>query len=203
MAIMLDRTTTAASERGDRPHQRRLGQRHGRDARPASCSSGCPGGRPRTPAAASACRASRRPAAGCSWGCCSSRWSSASSSPATQLDFAEFPDVSETPVLKWISGPELATRINEFTDWFVGHVDTFTIWFKDHVTSWLINPLQDLLAQSPWWVMALVLLAVAYVLGGWRPAVITLVCEAVILGTGLWNDTMITLVDDADRHRCW
>ena len=37
------------------------------------------------------------------------------------------------------------------------------------------------------------LLAVAYVLGGWRPAAITVVCEAVILWTGLWNDTMITL----------
>jgi len=38
-----------------------------------------------------------------------------------------------------------------------------------------------------------VLLAVSYVLGGWRPTVVTLVCEAVIFATGLWNDTMITL----------
>ena len=51
-----------------------------------------------------------------------------------QLNFAEFPDVSETPVLKWISGPELTRLINEFTDWFVGDVDTFTIWVKDQVT---------------------------------------------------------------------
>ena len=62
-------------------------------------------------------------------------------------------------MLKWISGPELTKRINDFTDWFVGGVDTFTIWLKDHVTEWVINPLQDLMAQSPWWVMALVLLA--------------------------------------------
>ena len=110
-----------------------------------------------------------------------------------QLNLAVFPDVSETPVLKWISGPELTRLINEFTDWFVGNVDTFTIWVKDQVTVYLINPLQDLLAQSPWWVMAIVLLAVAYVLGGWRPAAITVVCEAVIFWTGLWNDTMVTL----------
>ena len=110
-----------------------------------------------------------------------------------QLNLAVFPDVSETPVLKWISGPELTRLINEFTDWFVGNVDTFTIWIKDQVTIYLINPLQDLLSQSPWWVMAIVLLAVAYVLGGWRPAAITVVCEAVILWTGLWNDTMVTL----------
>jgi len=102
-----------------------------------------------------------------------------------QLRFAEFPESSV--------GPELARRINEFTDWFVGNVDTFTFWIKDQVTIYVINPLQDLLSQSPWWLMALVLLAVAYVLGGWRPAAITVVCEAVILWTGLWNDTMITL----------
>jgi glycine betaine/proline transport system permease protein len=110
-----------------------------------------------------------------------------------QLRLADFPDVSETPVLKYLSGSELTRRINDFTDWFVGGVDGFTIWFKDQVTVVLINPLQDLLADSPWWVMALVLLAVAYVLGGWRPAAITLVCEAVIFVTGLWNDTMVTL----------
>ena len=33
----------------------------------------------------------------------------------------------------------------------------------------------------------------SYILGGWRPTVITLVCELVILGTGLWNESMKTL----------
>jgi glycine betaine/proline transport system permease protein len=110
-----------------------------------------------------------------------------------QIDYAEFPDVTDTPVVKWISGPELTSRINDFTNWFVDKVDTFTIAFKNDITNWLINPLQDLLALSPWWLMALVLLAVSYALGGWRPTVTTLICEAVIFGTGLWNDTMITL----------
>jgi glycine betaine/proline transport system permease protein len=110
-----------------------------------------------------------------------------------RIDFALFPDVTDTPVLKWISGPELTARINDFTNWFVDKVDTFTIAFKNDITNWLINPLQDLLSLSPWWLMALVLLSVAYVLGGWRPTVTTLVCEAVIFFTGLWNDTMITL----------
>jgi len=110
-----------------------------------------------------------------------------------QIDYAEFPDTSDTPVLKWISGPELTNGINNFTDWFVGNVDSFTIALKNDVTKWLINPLQDLLSLSPWWLMAGVLLAVAYVLGGWRPTAVTLACEVVIFFTGLWNDTMITL----------
>jgi glycine betaine/proline transport system permease protein len=109
------------------------------------------------------------------------------------LDFAKFPDISETPVLKYVSGLELTRYINDFTDWFVGGVDTFTIWLKDTLTEATINPLEDLLADSPWWLMALVLLAVAWALGGWKPTVVTLVCEGVIYATGLWNDTMVTL----------
>jgi glycine betaine/proline transport system permease protein len=110
-----------------------------------------------------------------------------------RIDFAVFPDVSETPVLKYISGPELTRAINDFSESFVSAVDGFTIALKDRITEWFINPLQDLMAQSPWWVMAIVLLAFAFVLGGWRPTVVTLVCEGVILATGLWNDTMVTL----------
>jgi glycine betaine/proline transport system permease protein len=110
-----------------------------------------------------------------------------------RIDLAAFPDVTDTPVLKWLSGPNLTTKINDFTTWLVDHIDTFTIAVKNDFTNWLLNPLQDHLAQSPWWLMALVLLAVAYVLGGWRPLVPTAICEGIILGTGLWNDTMITL----------
>ena len=42
-------------------------------------------------------------------------------------------------------------RINDFTDWFVDDVDTYTLAFKDIVTKGIINPLQDLMAESPWW----------------------------------------------------
>ncbi len=41
--------------------------------------------------------------------------------------------------------------------------------------------------------MAPIFIAVAFVLGGWRPTVVTVICEAVIFGTGLWHDTMVTL----------
>jgi glycine betaine/proline transport system permease protein len=110
-----------------------------------------------------------------------------------KLDYAVFPDVSGRPVIGQLSGPTLAKHINDFTDWFLGHFDTLTLAFKDHITSWFIDPLQNLMSQSPWFVMALVLLAISYVLGGWQPVVYTLVCEAVILAMGLWNDSMVTL----------
>jgi glycine betaine/proline transport system permease protein len=111
----------------------------------------------------------------------------------TQIDYARFPDASGWPILGHLSGAKLTQHVNDFVSWLVDHIDTVTVSVKNHLTSWLINPLQDLTSQSPWWVMALVLLAIAYVLGGWRPAAITLVCEAVIYGTGVWNEAMVTL----------
>ena len=111
----------------------------------------------------------------------------------TQLNFAQFPDREVWPFLKPIDGTSVTKYINDFSNWFIDKVDTFTLALKNDVTEWMINPFQDLLAQSPWWVMGLVILALAYVLGGWRPAGPTVICLAIIYGTGLWNDSMITL----------
>ena len=194
MAIMLDRTTTAASERGANRGRATLHSVSG----PGVMLAGVVIEHLPRWATEDAGKGQRRPRL-----TTAGRWlvNGALFVPVVvavvlsrqRLNFAEFPDTSGTPVLKWLSGPELTKDINDFTDWFVGHVDTFTIALKDHLTSWGINPLQDLMAQSPWWVMAVVLLALAYVLGGWQPAVITLVCEGVIYATGLWNDSMVTL----------
>jgi glycine betaine/proline transport system permease protein len=90
-------------------------------------------------------------------------------------------------------GPDLATKIGSFTDSLVNVVDGATNGFKNVVSYGFLNPLQSLLAESPWWLMGLLLIGLAFVLGGWRPAVVTVVCEAVILGTGLWHDAMVTL----------
>jgi glycine betaine/proline transport system permease protein len=83
--------------------------------------------------------------------------------------------------------------VTAFTDWLVGGISGFTAAVANTVSTVLLNPLQSLLADSPWWLMFVVLLAFAYVLGGWRPAVTALVCELIILGTGLWNESMKTL----------
>ncbi|WP_415854042.1 ABC transporter permease [Sinomonas sp. G460-2] len=102
------------------------------------------------------------------------------------LAFAQFPS---SPNL----GTPLATVVSNAAQWIVNTFSGFTGWLKDTITALLVNPLESLLAQSPWWLMALVLLGVALALGGVRAAVVTLACEAVILGTGLWNESMKTL----------
>ena len=110
-----------------------------------------------------------------------------------QLNLAQFPTREEWPFLKYIDGTTVTKLINDFSAWFIDIVDSFTLAVKNDVTTWIINPFQDLFANTPWWTLAVVMIAVAYVLGGWRPVVTTVVCLAVIYGTGLWNDAMVTL----------
>ncbi|MBM6400759.1 ABC transporter permease [Phycicoccus sonneratiae] len=109
------------------------------------------------------------------------------------LQLSQFPDVSAVPLLGELTSGPLSTHINDLTTAVVDALSGLTNGFKDLVTLGMLNPLQSVMSDLPWWVMALVLLAVAYLLGGWRPTVVTAVCEAVILGTGLWYDAMVTL----------
>ena len=102
------------------------------------------------------------------------------------LQLARFP-----PALN--VGPALSRLVNTAADDIVNSVGGLTNGFKNLVSYGVLNPLQELLADTPWWLMSPVLLALAFVLGGLRPLVIAAVCEAVIFGMGLWNDTMITL----------
>jgi glycine betaine/proline transport system permease protein len=104
----------------------------------------------------------------------------------TYLDLAQFPSA-------WNLGPHLSDGINNVTNAIVDHINGFTTGIRNGITYGFLNPLQDLLSDTPWWLMAPVLLAISWVMGGLKPFISTLVCEAVILGVGLWNDSMVTL----------
>lgn len=102
------------------------------------------------------------------------------------INLAAFPD-------SWNIGSDVAARVNDFVNWFIDHFQSVTNAIKNAVTYGLLNPLQNLFAESPWWLMAFVLLAVGLILGGFRALAAVAVCEAIILAVGLWNDSMITL----------
>ena len=160
MAIMLDRTTTAASERSSIASRVQRGTRAGGIRGPR--------GRRLVIIAGAVVTAV------------------AIYLSHNYLALAKFPASPD------LGGP-LAKAVTAATNWTVATFSGFTGWLKETVTALLVNPLESLLAQSPWWVMALVLLGVALALGGWRATAVTLVCVAVILGTGLWNESMKTL----------
>jgi glycine betaine/proline transport system permease protein len=90
-------------------------------------------------------------------------------------------------------GPSVADAVNSFTEWFVDTFGGATEWFKNVITEALINPMQSLLAESPWYVTATAIMALALVLGGLRALVPTVICLIGIYIFGLWHDAMITL----------
>ena len=65
--------------------------------------------------------------------------------------------------------------------------------FKNLVSYGLLNPLQSLLAESPWWLALLALLALGIIIGGRNAVVPTILCLGLIYLLDLWHGTMIVL----------
>jgi glycine betaine/proline transport system permease protein len=94
---------------------------------------------------------------------------------------AEFPGGSGV-------GSALARGADAVTTWAQDNLSTATEALKNAVTLVLVDPLQALLTESPWWLVGLAAIALAAVLGGVRAAVTT----TVPIGL-LWQDSMTTL----------
>jgi glycine betaine/proline transport system permease protein len=90
-------------------------------------------------------------------------------------------------------GDDIAKHSGNFAEWVTSTFSDVTGWLKDTVTSLLLDPLQTLLVESPWWLVAALLLALAYLLGNLRATVVTALCVAGLVLSGLWQDSMTTL----------
>jgi len=100
------------------------------------------------------------------------------------LSLAEFPDTGV--------GRGVADAMQSAADWTTDTFSGVTTWLQETTTTLFINPLQDLIASSPWFVTGLALLLIAGVLGGRVAAVTTVVCLAGIWASDLWYDAMVT-----------
>jgi glycine betaine/proline transport system permease protein len=90
-------------------------------------------------------------------------------------------------------GDPIATAVSGASDWAKTHLHDLTEAIKNIVTYGLINPFQALLADSPWYLVCAVVLAVAATVAGLRAAATTAVCLGLLIGTGLWSESMVTL----------
>ncbi|MER7246569.1 ABC transporter permease subunit [Kribbella sp. NPDC000426] len=90
-------------------------------------------------------------------------------------------------------GSRIAVVATDVTDWVQNVFGGFTYGVRDAVTNGLLNPLEGLLTGSPWWLVTLVVVVLAFVLGGWRGAVPAAVCLGLLVATGVWHDSMVTL----------
>jgi glycine betaine/proline transport system permease protein len=99
---------------------------------------------------------------------------------------AEFPSAANI-------GPYVRRGTDAVVLWVQDTLFVYTDALKNLITHALLNPFEALLAGSPWWLVGMVLIAVAAILANTRVAVVTAVCVALLFGLGLWQDSMVTL----------
>ena len=92
-----------------------------------------------------------------------------------------------------VIGQHLSNGVSSASAWLQDHFSNVTNAMTNIVSYLFINPLQWLLAETPWYIVGFAWIALAAIIGGRRVAVISAICIAGIIGTGLWSDTMVTL----------
>lgn len=88
---------------------------------------------------------------------------------------------------------QVANATNSAVNFATTELYYLTIGFKELITIGVLNPLQALLANAPWFLTVIAITFIALIIGGWRVAILSSALMLAIVFTGLWNDTMITL----------
>ena len=83
--------------------------------------------------------------------------------------------------------------INEIVDWFTSTFATAMAAIKDGFTIYILNPLEWVLVQSPFWLVLAVVGFCGWYLSGLRAGIVATVCLAVVILLGLWEHGMQTL----------
>ncbi|MBA3989759.1 MAG: ABC transporter permease subunit [Propionibacteriales bacterium] len=90
-------------------------------------------------------------------------------------------------------GDPISTKVDDLADWLRSDLSAITTGVQETFTLYFLNPVQDLVANSPWFVAGLAILAIAWIVGGVRALGAAAVCLAGIYWLDLWNNAMITL----------
>ncbi len=90
-------------------------------------------------------------------------------------------------------GSNIAKYVDNYVNWFQMHFVNITNDITNVVSYGLINPMQTLLTQSPWFITGLAFVGLGAIFGGRKLAAVSAFCVLAIVGTGLWSDTMATL----------
>lgn len=90
-------------------------------------------------------------------------------------------------------GEQVAAVANSLEEWVTSNLDFLTVGFSEWFTIWALNPLEGVLANSPWWLTIVAITLLAFILAGRTVGILVFVLLALIMATGLWNATMVTL----------
>ena len=95
------------------------------------------------------------------------------------------------------SSPDLGTplrdQVDRFGNWLRTDLSGLTSSIQVGFTNHFLNPVQSLIADSPWFLAGAAILAIASIVGGGRAFTATVLCLAGIYYLDLWNNAMVTL----------
>ena len=87
---------------------------------------------------------------------------------------------------------QIASASDSSIKWVIENLEIFTTGFSKAVTVGVLNPLESVLANSPWYLTVLMVALISLLLGGIRSAIVSASLLLAIVATGLWYDTMMT-----------
>lgn len=90
-------------------------------------------------------------------------------------------------------GAGIVSVVGTVVAWIQRHLAGVTSGITNGVSYGLLNPLQSVLANSPWFVTFAAVLALAAILAGVRAVVVSVICLGLVIASGLWQDAMVTL----------
>ncbi|MBN1173730.1 MAG: ABC transporter permease subunit, partial [Micromonosporaceae bacterium] len=90
-------------------------------------------------------------------------------------------------------GRHVIAWVNTANEWVKNHLSEATDGIKDLMTYGALNPLESVIADSPWYLTGTVVLLLAWIVAGVRAGVIAGCCLGLLQATGLWYEAMVTL----------
>ena len=87
----------------------------------------------------------------------------------------------------------LVAPVNDVAKWITTNIGEGTAVIKDVVSAGILNPLEGVLTDAPWWLMLGAVLSIAWVISGRRAAAIASACLLLVVLLGLWEHSMQTL----------
>ncbi|HET6939133.1 MAG TPA: ABC transporter permease subunit [Nocardioides sp.] len=90
-------------------------------------------------------------------------------------------------------GTPLRDAVDRFADWLRSDLSDLTTSIQNGFTEHFLNPVQSLIAESPWFVTGTAIILIATIVGGARALLATVLCLAGIYLLDLWYNAMVTL----------
>ena len=91
---------------------------------------------------------------------------------------------------------DISTQVADASDasvtWVTENLELLTTGFSKAITVGVLNPLEGVLANSPWYLTILMIALISLILGGVRSAIVSATLLLAVVATGLWYDTMMT-----------